>query len=117
LVAYNINLKTPDVEIARRIAKSIRESSGGLPNVKALGLPLESRGLAQVSMNLTDIDTTPVHAVYEAVRNEANRLGVEIESSEIIGLIPRRALERAAEHFLKIENYAPEVVLEQRIFP
>lgn len=115
LVAYNINLSTEDVGVARNIATSIRASSGGLPHVKALGLHLRTRGLAQVSMNLTDIDITPVHVVYEAVRREAESYGIEIQSSEIIGLIPRRALEQAAQYFLKIENYAPGAVLEQRL--
>lgn len=115
LVAYNINLNTEDVGVARNIATSIRASSGGLPHVKALGLHLRTRGLAQVSMNLTDIDITPVHVVYEAVRREAESYGIEIQSSEIIGLIPRRALEQAAQYFLKIENYAPSAVLEQRL--
>ncbi|MCC7499838.1 MAG: glutamate formimidoyltransferase [Bryobacterales bacterium] len=115
LIAYNINLSTPDVEIARRIAKAVRFSSGGFRYVKAMGVPLASRHLAQVSMNLTDFEQTPVHRVFEAVRSEATRYGVTITGSEIIGLIPKKALEMAAEHFLRAENFTPGLVLENRI--
>lgn len=105
LIAYNINLDTADVAIAKEIARTVRASSGGLPHVKAVGLMLHSRNQAQVSMNLTDYERTPVHVVYEAVRKEAERLGARAVSSEIIGLWPRAALLAAAEHFLRIENY------------
>jgi glutamate formiminotransferase len=115
LIAYNINLQTADVEIAKRIAKTIRFSSGGFRYVKAMGVPLASRNLAQVSMNLTDFEHTPVHRVFEAVRVEAARYGVEIAGSEIIGLIPKRALEMAAEWYLRAENFHPRVVLENRL--
>jgi glutamate formiminotransferase / formiminotetrahydrofolate cyclodeaminase len=115
LIAYNINLGTPDVDIAKRIAKKIRFSSGGLPFVKAMGVDLRARNLAQVSMNLTDFEQTPVHRVFEAVRREAQREGVSIAGSEIIGLIPKRALEGAAEFFLKVENFSPAQVLENRL--
>ena len=115
LVAYNIDLRSKDVAVAQKIARAVRASSGGLAHVKALGLYLETRGVAQISMNLTDLDVTPVHVVYERVRREAASFGVEVSGSEIIGLIPRRALERAAEYFLKIQNYTPDVVLEQRL--
>jgi glutamate formiminotransferase len=115
LIAYNINLATADVNIAKRIAKTIRASSGGFRCVKALGLLLATRNQAQVSMNLTDFDETPLHVVFDAVRREAERQGAQIASSEIIGLIPRRAIEMAAEHYLKFENFRPEVVLENRI--
>jgi glutamate formiminotransferase/glutamate formiminotransferase/formiminotetrahydrofolate cyclodeaminase len=115
LIAWNINLDTTDIEIARAIARVIRASNGGLPCVKALGVPLASRGLTQVSMNLTDFETTPMHTVFEAVSREAQRRGVAIHSSEIIGLLPRRALEMAAEHFLRFGNFAPRTVLERRI--
>ena len=115
LIAYNINLNTPDVSIAKAIAKKIRFSSGGLPCVKAMGVDLRGRNLAQVSMNLTDFQTTPVHQVFEVVKREAESQGVGIAGSEIIGLIPRRAIEMTADHFLKIENFSPAMVLENRL--
>ncbi len=115
LIAYNINLNTPDVEIAKRIAKAIRFSSGGFRYVKAMGVPLTSRNLAQVSMNLTDFEQTPVHRVFETVRTEAERYGASIVGSEIVGLIPKKALEMAAEYFLRCENFRPEVVFENRL--
>ena len=115
LIAYNINLNSPDIQIAKAIAKKIRFSSGGLPCVKAMGVDLRGRNLAQVSMNLTDFETTPVHRVFEAVQREAESRGVGIAGSEIIGLIPRRAIEMAAEYFLKIENFSPALVFENRL--
>jgi len=115
LIAYNINLKTSDVAVAREIAKKIRASSGGFPCVKAMGVELKARSLAQVSMNLTDFETTPVGTVFDAVAREAATQGVSIESSEIVGLIPRRALEDAAVHYLKVENYRPELIVENRL--
>jgi glutamate formiminotransferase / formiminotetrahydrofolate cyclodeaminase len=115
LIAYNINLNTPDVEIAKKIAKTIRFSSGGLPCVKAMGVDLHSRNLAQVSMNLTDFERTPVHRVFEAVKRESESYGVTIAASELIGFIPKRALEMAAEFYLKIENFSSGRVLENRL--
>ncbi len=115
LIAWNINLDTNDVQTARAIARAVRASNGGLRCVKALGLPLRSRGLAQVSMNLTDFETTPMQVVFEAVRREAEARGARILSSEIIGLLPRKALELAAAHFLQFENFLPGTVLERRI--
>jgi glutamate formiminotransferase / formiminotetrahydrofolate cyclodeaminase len=115
LIAYNINLTTADVEIAKRIAKAIRFSSGGFRYVKAMGVPLASRNLAQVSMNLTDFEATPVHRVFEAVRAEAARYGAGIAGSEIVGLIPKKALEAAAEWYLRAENFRPDLVLENRL--
>ena len=115
LIAYNINLNTPDVEMARRIAKAIRFSSGGFRYVKAMGVPLASRNLAQVSMNLTDFEQTPVHRVFEAVRAEAARYGAAIAGSEIVGLIPKKALEMTAEWYLRAENFRPDLVLENRL--
>ncbi len=115
LIAYNINLSTPDVSIAKRIAKTIRHSSGGLRYLKAMGVMLASRNLAQVSMNLTDFEQTPMHLVFETVRREAERYGVTIVGSEIVGLIPKKAVELSAEYFLRYENFRPEVVLENRI--
>jgi glutamate formiminotransferase / formiminotetrahydrofolate cyclodeaminase len=115
LIAYNINLSTADLDIAKRIAKTIRFSSGGMPCVKAMGVALRARNLAQVSMNLTDFEQTPIHTVFERVRNEAERLGVGIVGSEIVGLIPRGAIEMTAEHFLKVENFSSAQVLENRL--
>jgi len=115
LIAYNINLGTADVRIAKKIAKTIRFSSGGLRCVKAIGVALASRNLAQVSMNLTDFEQTPMHVVFEAVSRAAERHGVSVVGSEIVGLIPRKALEMSAEYFLRIENFSPELVLENRI--
>jgi glutamate formiminotransferase len=115
LIAYNINLGTADVGIAKKIAKTIRFSSGGLRCVKAIGVALASRNLAQVSMNLTDFEQTPMHVVFEAVRREAERHGVPVVGSEIVGLVPRKALEMSAEYFLRFENFRPELVLENRI--
>ena len=115
LIAYNINLNTPDVTIAKAIAKTIRQSSGGLPCVKALGVMLKSRNLAQVTMNLTDFETTPVHVVYNAVKREAKQYGVTIAGSELIGLIPKKALEMAAAAYLRIEEFDALMILENRL--
>ncbi len=115
LIAYNVNLGTPDVELARRIARTIRFSSGGFRFVKSMGVMLGSRNLAQVSINLTDFEQTPLHLVFETVRREAERYGVPVVGSEIVGLIPRKAIELAAEYFLRAENFSPQLVLENRI--
>ena len=115
LIAYNIHLATADAAIAQSIARRIRESSGGLPNVKAMGVYLAARNQAQVSMNLTDFEVTPPHLVFEEVRQQAERLGVKVTSSEIAGLIPRRALELAAGHDLRIEGFHEGMILENRI--
>jgi glutamate formiminotransferase len=115
LIAYNINLGTADAGIARKIAKTIRFSSGGFRYVKAMGVTLASRNLAQVSINLTDFEQTPMHLVFETVRKEAERHGVAVVGSEIVGLIPKKALEMSAEYFLRYENFRPELVLENRI--
>jgi glutamate formiminotransferase len=113
LIAYNVFLNTPDVEIAKKIAKAVRFSSGGLRFVKGAGFLV--RGLAQVSMNLTDFEQTPVHRVFEVVKREAERYGVMPVSSEIVGLIPKKALEAAAEWFLQVENFDSSVILENRL--
>jgi glutamate formiminotransferase len=115
LIAYNINLGTNDLAIAERIGKAIRMSSGGYRYVQAKGIPLEGRGIVQVSMNLLDFRKTPVHRVFETVRSEAERHGVPIVGSEIVGLVPQDALLAAAEHYLRIENYAPTLVFENRL--
>ena len=113
LIAYNVFLNTTDVEIAKKIAKAVRFSSGGMRFVKGAGFLV--RGLAQVSMNLTDFEQTPVHRVYELVKREAARYGVMPLSSEIVGLIPKKALEQAAEWFLQVENFDSSLILENRL--
>ncbi len=113
LVAYNIFLSTPDVQIAKNIAKAVRASNGGLRFVKGAGFLV--RGQAQVSMNLTDFEQTPVHRVYEMVKREAQRYGVVPVSSEIVGLIPKKALESAAEWFLQVEHFESSLILENRL--
>jgi glutamate formiminotransferase len=115
LVAFNVNLATADVEAARRIARKVRASSGGLPCVKAIGLPLASHGLAQVSMNLTDFEVTGVGRAFAAVREEAAREGVAVAGSELIGLAPRAAFEDAAASLLALEAFHRGMVLENRI--
>ena len=113
LIAYNVFLNTPDVEIAKKVAKAVRFSSGGMRFVKGAGFLV--RGLAQVSMNLTDFEQTPVHRVFEMVKREAARYGVLPVSSEIVGLIPKKALESAAEWFLQVENFDSSLILENRL--
>ena len=110
LIAFNVYLTTDDVEIARRIAKAVRNSDGGLRYVKALGLPVN--GKAQVSMNLTDYRKTPIYRVVEMIRREAERYGVAIASSELIGMIPQAALLDAAQWYLQLDNFNPAMVLE-----
>ena len=116
LVAYNINLSTSDVSIAKKIARRVRASSGGLMYVKALGIMLEDRNLAQVSMNLTNFAKTPIHVAFNMVKTEAERYGVSIVGSEIIGLIPMDALLDAARHYLRLESFSRQQVLEARIW-
>jgi len=113
LIAYNVFLNTPDVDIAKKVAKAVRFSSGGLRYVKGAGFLV--RGLAQVSMNLTDFEQTPIHRVFEFVKREAARYGVAPVSSEIVGLIPKKALEQAAEWFLQVENFDSSLILENRL--
>src|SRR5450432_2461600 len=115
LVAYNVNLNTSDISIANKIAKAIRYSSGGLRYVKSMGVELKARNLAQVSINLTDFEQTPMHRVYEMVKREAARYGVMPVGSEIVGLIPKKAIEMAADYFLQVENFSPEQVFENRL--
>ncbi len=115
LIAYNVNLETPNVAVAKAIAKKIRASGGGFPCVKAMGVELKARNLAQVSMNLTDFETTSVATAFDAVAREAAAQGVSIVGSEIVGLIPRHALEDAAVQYLKVENYKPTLIFENRL--
>ena len=113
LIAYNVYLNTADVEIAKKVAKTVRYSNGGLRYVKGMGIPV--RGLAQVSMNLTDFEQTPIARVFEYVKREAARYGVMPAFSEIVGLIPKKALEEAAEWFLQVENFDSSLILENRL--
>ena len=113
LIAYNVFLSTPDVDIAKKIAKAVRFSTGGMRFVKGAGFLV--RGMAQVSMNLTDFEQTPIHRVFEMVKREAARYGVIPVSSEIVGLIPKKALEAAAEWFLQVENFDSSLILENRL--
>jgi len=115
LIAYNINLNTPEVDVAKKIAKTIRFSSGGLRYVKAMGVDLKARGLAQVSINLTDFEQTPMHRVFEVVKREAARYGCAIVGSEIVGLVPKKAIEMTADFYLQLENFSPAQVLENRL--
>ena len=115
LIAYNVNLGTGDVEIAKKIAKGIRHSSGGFRFVKAMGVMLEERGVAQVSINMTDFKKTPLHRVFETVRSEAERHGVPVIGSEIVGLVPSEALLAAADHFLRLERFDLSQILERKI--
>jgi glutamate formiminotransferase / formiminotetrahydrofolate cyclodeaminase len=115
LVAYNINLNTSDIEIAKKIGKNIRHSNGGLRYVKAMGVDLKARNLAQVSINMTDFEQTPLHRVFEMVKREAERYGVSIVGSEIVGLIPKRAIELTADFYLQLENFSPAQVFENKI--
>jgi len=107
LIAYNINLNSTDIAIARAIARKIRASSGGLPSVKAMGVSLASRSLVQVSMNLTDFEVTSPRQVYDLVQQEAAEYGVSIESTEIVGMIPRAAVDEIA-----LPNLDPSRVLK-----
>jgi glutamate formiminotransferase / 5-formyltetrahydrofolate cyclo-ligase len=115
LIAYNINLGTSDLDIAKKIAKAIRHSSGGYRFVKAMGVMLEKRQLAQVSINMTDFKKTPLFRVFETVRAEAARYGVSVVGSEIVGLVPEEALLETAEHFLRLEGFSPSQVLERKV--
>lgn len=115
LIAYNVNLNTPDVGIANKIAKAIRFSSGGLRYVKSMGVELKARNLAQVSINLTDFEQTPMHRVYEMVKREAERYGAVPVGSEIVGLVPKKAIEMAADYFLQLENFSPSQVFENKL--
>ena len=115
LIAYNINLATDRLDVARKIAAAIRHSSGGFRYVKAAGFKLEARGIVQVSMNLTNFEKTPIFRVFEVVKREAARYGVAVLESEIVGLVPSAALTAAAAHYLQIEGFKPDQVLEHRL--
>lgn len=115
LIAYNINLSTNRLDVAKKIAAAIRHSSGGLRYVKAAGFMLEDRNIVQVSMNLTNYQKTPIFRVFEMVKREAERYGVSILESEIVGLVPSAALVSAAEFYLQIDRFGPDQILEHKL--
>jgi glutamate formiminotransferase len=115
LIAYNINLDTDRLDVAKKIAAAIRHSSGGFRYVKAAGFELKDRGIVQVSMNLTNYEKTPIFRVFEAVKREAERYGVSILESEIVGLIPSAALNAAAEYYLQLAGFNSNQVLENKL--
>jgi glutamate formiminotransferase len=115
LIAFNIDLDTLDLSVAQRIARAVRASSGGLPNLKAMGVALLSRGLTQVSMNLTDFEKTPLDLVFRTVQREAEREGCKIAGSEVVGLLPRKAVEMIGDFDLQLENPAAAKILEDRL--
>ena len=115
LIAYNINLNTDRLEVAKKIAAAIRHSSGGLRYVKAMGIPLEDRGIVQVSMNLTNYEKTPIFRVFEMIKREAARYGVTILESEVVGLVPSAALVRSAEFYLQLERFGDNQILEKKL--
>jgi glutamate formiminotransferase / 5-formyltetrahydrofolate cyclo-ligase len=115
LIAYNINLNTDRLDVAKKIAAAVRHSSGGLRYVKAAGFMLEDRRIVQVSMNLTNYEKTPMFRVFEIVKREAARYGVSILESEIVGLVPAAALLATAEFHLQLEGFGPDQVLENKL--
>jgi glutamate formiminotransferase / 5-formyltetrahydrofolate cyclo-ligase len=115
LIAYNINLATNRLDVAKKIASAIRMSSGGLRFVKAMGIPLDDRGIVQVSMNLTNYEKTPIFRVFDLVKREAARYGVSVLESEIVGLVPAAALTQTAEYFLQLEGFSSAQVLENKL--
>ena len=115
LIAYNINLNTSDLNIARKIAGEIRQSGGGLRSVKAIGVPLKSRGIVQVSMNLTNYRETPVKTVFDLVAEKARRQGVEVLESEIVGLVPAGAMKGITPGDLKILNFSDSLIIESHL--
>ena len=115
LIAFNVILRSSEIDVARQIARKIRARNGGLPFLKALGFRLHTRGLVQVSMNLVNYEVTGMSAAFDAVQREADLLGVEIESTEIVGLIPQNALDREAAYFTKLENFSDAKILENQI--
>ena len=115
LIAYNINLNTDRLDVAKKIAAAIRHSSGGLRYVKAMAVQLEDRNLAQVSINLTNFQKTPMHRVFDMVAREAARYGVTVLESEIVGLVPSAALIGAAEHYLQLERFTAAQILENKL--
>ena len=115
LIAYNVNLGTADIEIANKIARAVRHLSGGLRYVKALGFELKDRGIVQVSMNMVNYEGTPLFRVFEMIKREAERYGVRVLGSEIVGLVPQGALNAVADFYLQLENFSEDQILEHRL--
>jgi glutamate formiminotransferase / 5-formyltetrahydrofolate cyclo-ligase len=115
LIAYNINLATDRIEVAKKIAAAVRHSSGGLRYVKAMGVDLKDRGIVQVSMNLTNFEKTPVFRVFELVKREAARYGVSVLESELVGLIPAAALTASAAWYLRLDDFKDDQILENKL--
>ncbi len=116
LVAFNVNLATNNLEIANKIARAVRHISGGLRYCKAIGIEMKERDIVQVSMNMVDYTKTPLFRVFDMIEREANRYGVNVIGSEIIGLVPTAALVDCADYYLKIENFSHDQLLEKRIY-
>jgi glutamate formiminotransferase len=115
LIAFNVVLRSTDIRVARQIARTIRARDGGLPSLKALAFPLHSKGLVQVSMNLVDYRVTGMKEAFDAVKREADKMRVEVSTAEIVGLVPRDALDEKAEYFSKLENFSEAKILENQI--
>lgn len=115
LVAFNVNLATDDLEIAQEIARNVRHSNGGLRFCKAIGLKLEDRDMVQVSMNMTDYTRTSLYQSFEMIKFEAERYGVEVAGSELIGLLPAEALFDVADYYLGLEDFSPDQIMENRL--
>lgn len=115
LIAYNVNLGTPNVEVANKIARAVRHQTGGLRYVKALGFELKDRGIVQVSMNMVNYEGSPLFRVFEMIKREAERYGVPVVGSEIVGLVPQSALNAVADFYLQLESFGEEQILERRL--
>jgi glutamate formiminotransferase / formiminotetrahydrofolate cyclodeaminase len=115
LIAYNVNLGTSNIEIANKIARAVRHLSGGLRYVKALGFELSDRGIVQVSMNMVNFEGTPLFRAFEMIKREAERYGVPVMGSEIVGLVPQKALNEASDFYLQLENFSDNQILEHRL--
>ena len=115
LVAFNVNLGTNDVKVAKEIARSVRSSSGGLCHVKGIGLTLESRGLVQVSMNIVDFEKNGLYRVLELIRMEARKWGVPVVETEVYGMVPAAALLESASYYMQIAGFDPSQVIELRL--
>ncbi len=115
LIAFNVNLSTDDIEVAKKIAKAVRHSSGGYRHVKAMGFEIKERGIVQVSMNMVNYRGTPLFRVFETIKNEANRYGTRVIGSEIIGLVPMEALLDVADYYLQLEEFKEDQVLEKKL--
>ena len=115
LIAFNVNLSTDDVDIAKKIAKGVRFSSGGYRHVKAMGFEIKEKGMVQVSMNLVNYRQTPLFRVFETIKREAERYGTQVTGSEIIGLVPMEALIDVSNFYLQLQNFKYDQVLEKRL--